>query len=100
MASHRAVHCVKHGEPEDLVITKVEALCAPDDGEVVIDVKACGVNFPDLLQIQGKYQFKPPMPFSPGGEISGVISAVGPDVTDYKIGDRVFVLSGYGGMAT
>lgn len=69
-------------------------------GQVVVDVKACGVNYPDSLIIQDIYQFKPARPFSPGGEISGQISAVGPDVKDFKVGDRILASVGWGGMAT
>jgi NADPH2:quinone reductase len=66
---------------------------------VLISVKAVGVNFPDFLIIQDMYQFKPPRPFSPGGEISGVVKAVGDSVTAFKVGDKVFGSTGAGGMA-
>jgi NADPH2:quinone reductase len=65
----------------------------------VISVKAAGVNFPDVLIIQNKYQFKPPLPFSPGGEVAGIIKEVGPDVTNVKVGDRVIGSTGFGGFA-
>ncbi|MBI1340512.1 zinc-binding dehydrogenase [bacterium] len=71
----------------------------PGAGEVLVDVKAVGVNFPDSLIIEDRYQFKPPRPFAPGGEISGVVSAVGSGVTGFKPGDRVFGSCGWGGMA-
>ena len=61
----------------------------PGPGEVRVRVKAAGVNFPDLLMSQGKYQMKPPLPFIPGGECAGVISEVGPGVKGFKAGDRV-----------
>ncbi|HEV3226290.1 MAG TPA: NADPH:quinone oxidoreductase family protein [Acidimicrobiales bacterium] len=69
------------------------------NGQVVVDVHACAVNFPDVLIIQDMYQFKPPLPFSPGAEVAGVISAVGPGVTDLKVGDRVLASPGWGGLA-
>src|ERR1043165_5490864 len=69
------------------------------EGEVVIAVKAAGVNFPDALIIEDKYQFKPERPFSPGGEVAGVIESVGPGVTSVKVGQRVIGSSGWGGYA-
>jgi NADPH2:quinone reductase len=71
----------------------------PGKGQIVIDVEACAVNFPDVLIIQNLYQFKPPLPFSPGAEVAGVVSAVGPEVSDVKVGDRVFASTGFGGLA-
>ena len=68
-------------------------------GQVVVDVKAAGVNFPDILITHGKYQFKPAVPFSPGGEIAGVVRAVGPGVTTLRVGDRVAATMLYGGYA-
>jgi len=68
-------------------------------GQVVLSVKASGVNFPDTLIIQGKYQFKPELPFSPGGEVAGVVKTVGEGVTSLKPGDRVIASSGWGGFA-
>ena len=72
---------------------------APGVGEVVLDIKACGVNYPDSLIIRDLYQFKPERPFSPGGEVSGIVSAVGDGVTALKEGDRVIGSVGWGGMA-
>jgi NADPH:quinone reductase len=72
---------------------------APTVDEVLIEVKACGVNFPDVLIIQNKYQFKPALPFSPGGEVSGIITAIGNSVTNVKVGDHVVALCGWGGFA-
>jgi NADPH2:quinone reductase len=69
------------------------------DGQVVVDVKACAVNFPDVLIIQNLYQFKPPLPFSPGAEIAGVVHSVGPGVEGVRVGDRVFASTGWGGLA-
>ena len=71
----------------------------PAKGEVLIDVKAAGVNFPDLLTVQGKYQIKPPLPFIPGTEVAGVVTAVGESVTRRKVGDKVIATSQIGGFA-
>jgi NADPH2:quinone reductase len=71
----------------------------PVAGEVLVGVRACGVNFPDTLVVQGKYQFKPQPPFSPGGEVAGVVEAVGSGVTGVRVGDRVVALGPVGGMA-
>jgi NADPH2:quinone reductase len=68
-------------------------------GQVVVEVWAAGVNFPDTLIIENKYQLKPPLPFSPGGEVAGVVAEVGPGVTNVAAGDRVIVVSGFGGFA-
>src|SRR5439155_21840610 len=68
-------------------------------GEVVVSVKAASVNFPDFLIIQNKYQFKPPLPFSPGSELAGVIKEVGPGVSGWKAGDRVIAFTTYGAFA-
>jgi NADPH2:quinone reductase len=86
------------GGPEALVIEDVPAP-APGKGQVLVEVKACGVNYPDVLIIQDMYQFKPPRPFSPGGEIAGIVSAVGEGITHVKPGDRVLASTGNGGMA-
>jgi NADPH2:quinone reductase len=86
------------GGPETLALADVPDP-QPGPGEVLIAVKACGVNYPDLLVIQDKYQFKPPRPFAPGGEVSGIVEAVGVDVTDIRPGDRVIGSATSGGMA-
>lgn len=86
------------GGPETLVVEDLPDPIAKE-GEVVIRVHACGVNYPDVLIIEDKYQFKPARPFSPGGEVSGVIESVGPGVTTLKVGDRVIGSTGWGGMA-
>jgi len=92
------VLCEKYGPPSSLSFSQIPSL-VPSDGEVVIAVHACGVNFPDTLIIQGKYQLQPPLPFSPGGEIAGVIKEVGPKVKGYKVGQRVIAMLGFGGFA-
>src|SRR5215471_19011821 len=94
----RAVLCRAYGPPESLVVEDVPPL-APGPGEVVIGVKAASVNFPDVLIIQNKYQVKPPLPFSPGSEVAGVVTSVGAGVTDVKAGDRVMAIVGYGAFA-
>src|SRR5689334_12608761 len=68
-------------------------------GQVLVDVRAAGVNFPDTLMTRGQYQFKPTPPFSPGGEVSGVVRAVGDGVTSLAVGDRVAATMVYGGFA-
>lgn len=86
------------GGPETLVLEDVDAPVA-GKGQVLINVKACGVNFPDVLIIQDMYQMKPSRPFSPGGEVAGIVAAVGDGVTHVKPGDRVLASTGFGGMA-
>lgn len=86
------------GGPETLVLEDVPSPEA-GPGQVLLTVKACGVNFPDVLIIKDMYQFKPPRPFSPGGEVSGIVKAVGEGVTHVKPGDRVLASTGHGGMA-
>lgn len=94
----KAVLCKKYGPPDELVIEQVPSL-TPGKGQVVVSVKAAGVNFPDTLIIQGKYQFKPEPPFSPGGEVAGVIKQVGEGVSGVKAGDRVIAFNTWGGFA-
>lgn len=84
--------------PGKLVVEDVPSP-TPGSGQVVISVKACGVNFPDTLIIQGKYQFKPEMPFSPGGEVAGLVKQTGEGVTRVKVGDRVIAFNTWGGFA-
>jgi NADPH2:quinone reductase len=71
----------------------------PGPGQIAIDVKAAGVNFPDVLIIQNKYQFKPELPFTPGSELSGVVRAIGDGVTNAKVGDKVIAFIGQGAFA-
>src|SRR5881296_2939659 len=94
----KAVLCKSYGPPESLVVEDVPSPL-PRRGEVVISVKAAGVNFPDVLIIQNKYQVKPPLPFSPGSEAAGVVNAIGDGVDHVKIGDRVMAITGYGAFA-
>jgi NADPH:quinone reductase-like Zn-dependent oxidoreductase len=68
-------------------------------GQVVVAVKACSINFPDVLIIEDKYQFKPPRPFAPGSEISGTIDSIGEGVTGWSVGDRVLAMTGHGGLS-
>ncbi|MHB0765708.1 NADPH:quinone oxidoreductase family protein [Stutzerimonas sp. NM35] len=94
----KAVLCKAFGPTENLVIEDVDSPSIRK-GEVLLDVHAAGVNFPDTLIIEGKYQFKPAFPFSPGGEATGVVAAVGESITHLKAGDRVMALTGWGGFA-
>ena len=94
----KAYVCREFGPVDSHKVEEVEDPRA-EPGMVVIDVKAAGVSFPDVLIVQGKYQFQPPFPFSPGGEIAGVISEVGEGVADWKEGDRVIAMVGNGGIA-
>ena len=94
----KALLCKTFGNPETLVLEEIPSLNAPKK-HVVIDVKACSANFPDTLIIQNLYQFKPELPFSPGGEVAGIVKSVGEGVKNLKVGDRVFALCGWGGFA-
>ena len=86
------------GGPDTLELTELPDP-TPGVGEVVIAVKACGVNYPDSLIIEDKYQFKPPRPFAPGGEIAGEVIAVGDKVEGWTVGDRMIGASGWNGLA-
>lgn len=92
----KAVVCSEHGLPDKLAL--VDDWAEPELGEhdVLIDVKAAGLNFPDVLIIQGKYQSQPDLPFVPGNECSGVVAAVGASVTRFKPGDKVISAAGTG----
>jgi NADPH2:quinone reductase len=94
----KAVLCKQYGPPDSLV---VEELASPraGAGEVVVSVKAASLNFPDVLIIQNKYQFKPPLPFSPGSELAGVVKEVGAGVQGFKPGDKVMAFTTYGAFA-
>ena len=94
----RAVICSKFGPPENLKVKHIADL-KPKNGQVRIAIEACGVNFPDTLIIENKYQFKPQLPFSPGGEVTGKIDSLGQGVTDFKIGDPVMAMTLSGGFS-
>ncbi|WPB55400.1 NADPH:quinone oxidoreductase family protein [Xylophilus sp. GOD-11R] len=94
----KAMLCHAYGPPDSLRLEEVPSL-QPGPGQVVIAVAAAGVNFPDTLIIQGKYQYKPDLPFSPGGEVAGTILRLGADVTGLRVGDRVLAPLGWGGYA-
>jgi NADPH2:quinone reductase len=93
----KAVVCQAWGLPDTLTVQDLPDP-QPAAGQVVIDVQAAGVNFPDVLIIQGKYQFKPELPFTPGSEVAGTISAVADDVTGFKVGDQVIAFTAQGGF--
>jgi NADPH2:quinone reductase len=94
----KAILCKQFGPPESLVFEDVPSP-KPAAGEAVITMHAASVNFPDVLIIQNKYQFKPPLPFSPGSELAGVVKEVGPDVKNVKPGDKVIAFTTYGAFA-
>ncbi|MFM0479721.1 NADPH:quinone oxidoreductase family protein [Paraburkholderia strydomiana] len=94
----RAIRCNQYGPPESLTVENLPELL-PEAGQVVIDVKAASVNFPDVLIIENKYQFKPPLPFTPGSEVAGIVRAVGAGVTQFTPGSRVVAFTGSGGFA-
>src|SRR3954452_19598270 len=94
----RAVLCKAYGPPESLVVEDVPSP-EPGPGEAVIAVRAASVNFPDVLIIENKYQVKPPLPFSPGSELAGVVARVGAGVTRVKPGDHVMAVTTYGAFA-
>lgn len=94
----KAVLCKTLGPARNLVLEDV-ASPLPKKNEILLDVQAAGVNFPDTLIIEGKYQFQPPLPFSPGGEAAGVVAAVGEKAGAFKVGDRVMALTGWGAFA-
>src|ERR1700681_1046209 len=84
----QAIVCRAYGPPQSLVMAEAPDP-EPGPGQIAIDVHAAGVNFPDVLLVQGLYQVKPPLPFSPGVEAAGVVAAVGPGVEGFHVGDRV-----------
>ena len=98
MAKMRALLCREFGSPARLAVERVPKP-TPAPGEVLIDVRACGVNFPDLLMVTGEYQVRPPLPFTPGLELAGKIAAVGTGVTTTRVGERALAVLDYGAMA-
>ena len=94
----KAIVCKAWGPPEDLALDDLPDP-VPGPGQVVVEVKAAGVNFPDVLTVQGKYQVRPPLPFIPGMEFSGIVRTVGPDVAAYAPGDRVIGFTRTGAFA-
>ena len=94
----KALQCVELAGPEKLVFSEVDDP-KPGSGQVLLEIKAASVNFPDVLMIQGLYQNQPPLPFIPGAECSGVISEIGEGVDSCSVGDHVFVMAGTGCFA-
>src|SRR3954468_13217457 len=94
----KAILCKAFGPPETLVYEDIPSP-VPGKGEVVVTVKAASVNFPDVLIIQNKYQFKPPLPFSPGSELAGVGKDGGAGLSAYRPGDLVMAFTTYGAFA-
>ncbi|MCY7270522.1 MAG: NADPH:quinone oxidoreductase family protein [Sphingomonas bacterium] len=85
------------GGPETLTVDELPDP-VPGPGQLLVRVRAAAINFPDVLIIEDKYQFKPPRPFAPGGEIAGEVEALGEGVTDWAIGDRLIAVPGWGGL--
>jgi NADPH2:quinone reductase len=94
----KAIRCNAYGPPSSLTLEELESL-RPGAKEVVVSVKACGINFPDTLIIQGLYQFKPELPFTPGSDIAGIVKEIGDGVKHLAVGDEVFGFVPYGALA-
>ena len=94
----KAIVCKTYGPPENLVLEEIDDPVASEN-EAVVQIYSASLNFPDGLQIQGKYQFQPPMPFTPGSEVGGVITSVGAGIQGFAVGDRVMATPGIGGLA-
>ena len=94
----KAIRCKAYGPPSSLVLEEVENL-RPKTKEVLVEVKACGLNFPDTLIIQGLYQFKPELPFTPGSDVAGIVKELGEGVSHLKVGQEVFGFVPHGGLA-
>jgi len=97
MKKIRALVCAEHGEPDVLEIKMVNTP-SPGPEDLLIRVRACGVNFPDVLMLRGQYQVKPQLPFSPGFEVAGEVLEAGSEVTDFFVGDRIIAMLTSGGM--
>src|SRR5690606_21275355 len=94
----RRIESRQAGGPDTLVLAEAPSP-VPAGDEVVVDVAVCGINYPDVLIIQDQYQIRPPRPFAPGSEVSGVVKAVGPDAKTLKVGDRIMAAMAFGGLA-
>jgi NADPH:quinone reductase and related Zn-dependent oxidoreductases len=94
----KAILCKSFGPPENLVLEEVDDL-TPGEGEALVEVYAAALNFPDTLQIAGKYQYQPPFPFIPGSEAGGIIKELGANVKEFDTGDRVMANPGIGAMS-
>ena len=94
----KAIVCNEWCKPEDLKVSEIKNPTL-DDNAVRVEIHASGVNFPDVLIVQGKYQYKPPFPFSPGSEVAGIISEIGKNVKSLKVGDRIMAVTGHGAFA-
>lgn len=94
----KAIRCKTYGPPSSLVLEEIENL-KPKDKEVLVAVKACGLNFPDTLIIQGLYQFKPELPFTPGSDVAGIVKELGEGVSHLKVGQEVFGFVAHGALA-
>jgi NADPH2:quinone reductase len=94
----KAMLCKALGHPSNLILEEI-ASPVPKPNEVLISVKACSVNYPDTLIVQGLYQFKPDLPFAPGSDVAGIVKAVGEEVKHFKVGDKVFGVVQHGGFA-
>ena len=94
----KAIVCNEWCKPEDLKVSEIKNPTL-DDNSVRVEIYASGVNFPDVLIVQGKYQYKPPFPFSPGSEVAGIISEIGKNVKSLKVGDRIMAVTGHGAFA-
>ena len=94
----KAIVCNEWCKPEELKISEIKNPTL-DDNAVRVEIHASGVNFPDVLIVQGKYQYKPPFPFSPGSEVAGIISEIGKNVKSLKVGDRIMAVTGHGAFA-
>jgi len=94
----KAVMCEAFGPPETLTLRDLPDL-KPGKGQVRIRIEACGVNFPDTLIIENKYQFKPDLPFAPGGEVAGIVDALGEGVSNVRLGEKVMAMTLSGGFA-
>ena len=94
----KAIVCNEWCKPADLKVSEIKNPTL-DDNSVRVEIYASGVNFPDVLIVQGKYQYKPPFPFSPGSEVAGIISEIGKNVKSLKVGDRIMAVTGHGAFA-